>query len=286
MIRLSLLDDPRLRHGFFTREGGVSTGIFASLNCSLGSGDALADIAENRRRAMAALGLGLDKLATCRQVHGIDVVTVEQPWDDADRPRADAMVTRQRGLALGILTADCAPVLLADAEAGVIGAAHAGWRGAFAGVVAATVEAMIRAGARAERMRAGIGPCIGFASYEVGPEFPAPFLAQDPANAAFFRAAPPGPSSLRPHRLCPRAAFAGGGRLHRERGRRHRGRCEPVLFMAPDLARGREAIRTRAVGHLPCALGAHRYHRRHAPRRPRRAAAARRLPAAPPSLRA
>jgi purine-nucleoside/S-methyl-5'-thioadenosine phosphorylase / adenosine deaminase len=190
MIRLSLLDDPRLRHGFFTREGGVSTGVFASLNCSLGSGDALADVAENRRRAMAALGLGLDKLVTCRQIHGIDVVTVERPWDDADRPRADAMVTRQRGLALGILTADCVPVLLADAEAGVIGAAHAGWRGAFAGVVAATVEAMTRAGARVERMRAGIGPCIGFASYEVGPEFPAPFLAQDPANAAFFRAAP------------------------------------------------------------------------------------------------
>jgi purine-nucleoside/S-methyl-5'-thioadenosine phosphorylase / adenosine deaminase len=190
MIRLSLLDDPRLRHGFFTRAGGVSTGIFASLNCSLGSGDALADVAENRRRAMAALDLGLDKLVTCRQIHGIDVVTVERPWDDADRPRADAMVTRQRGLALGILTADCAPVLLADAEAGVIGAAHAGWRGAFAGVVAATVEAMTRAGARVERMRAGIGPCIGFASYEVGPDFPAPFLAQDPANIAFFRAAP------------------------------------------------------------------------------------------------
>jgi purine-nucleoside/S-methyl-5'-thioadenosine phosphorylase / adenosine deaminase len=190
MIRLSLLDDPRLRHGFFTREGGVSTGVFASLNCSLGSGDALADVAENRRRAMAALGLGSDKLVTCRQVHGIDVITVAQRWDDADRPRADAMVTRQKGLALGILTADCAPVLLADAEAGVVGAAHAGWRGAFAGVIAATVEAMQREGAEVERMRAGIGPCIGFASYEVGPEFPAPFVAQDPANAAFFRAAP------------------------------------------------------------------------------------------------
>jgi purine-nucleoside/S-methyl-5'-thioadenosine phosphorylase / adenosine deaminase len=190
MIRLSLLDDPRLRHGFFTREGGVSSGVFASLNCSLGSGDALADVAENRRRAMAALGLGADQLVTCRQIHGIDVVAVAQRWDDADRPRADAMVTRQPGLALGILTADCAPVLLADAEAGVIGAAHAGWRGAFSGVIAATVAAMRREGARVERIRACVGPCIGFASYEVGPEFPAAFLAQDPANAAFFRAAP------------------------------------------------------------------------------------------------
>lgn len=190
MLQTAILADPRLRHGFFTREGGVSTGIFASLNCSLGSGDAPADVAENRRRAMAALDLGPERLVTCRQVHGRDVALVEGCWDDADRPRADGMVTRQRGLALGILTADCAPVLLADAEAGVIGAAHAGWRGAFAGVIAATIETMQRHGARAERMRAGIGPCIGFASYEVGPEFPAPFLAQDPANVAFFRAAP------------------------------------------------------------------------------------------------
>lgn len=190
MIRVALLDDPMLRHGFFTREGGVSDGIFASLNCSLGSGDALAKVGENRRRALAQLGLEPDKLVTCHQVHGADVVVVDQPWAQADRPRADAMVTRQKGLALGILTADCAPVLFADPVAGIVAAAHAGWRGALTGVIAATIAAMQHEGARIERLKAAIGPSIGFASYEVGPEFPAPFLAQSAANAVFFRAAP------------------------------------------------------------------------------------------------
>ena len=190
MIRVAVLESPPIRHGFFTREGGVSTGIFASLNCSLGSGDEPADIGENRRRALAQLGLGPDRLVTCHQVHGADVVLVDRPWAQANRPRADAMVTRQKGLALGILTADCAPVLFADAQAGIVAAAHAGWRGALTGVIAATVGAMRREGAELASLRAAIGPCIGFASYEVGPEFPKPFLAQSAANAAFFRAAP------------------------------------------------------------------------------------------------
>jgi len=189
LIRSAILDSPAIRHGFFTREGGVSRGIFASLNCSLGSGDAPADVAENRRRVLAALGLGADRLAICQQVHSATVMLAEAPWAQDQRPRADAMVTRRKGLALGILTADCAPVLFADAEAGIVAAAHAGWRGALGGVVAATVAAMRREGAELARITAAIGPCIGAQSYEVGPEFPAPFLAQSTANAAFFRSA-------------------------------------------------------------------------------------------------
>jgi YfiH family protein len=202
MIRIPILESPATRHGFFTREGGVSSGIFASLNCSLGSGDASANVAENRRRVLAQLGLGRDCLVTCHQVHGAEVVTAEKPWTQADRPRADAMVTRRKGLALGILTADCAPVLFADAEAGIVAAAHAGWRGALAGVVAATVAAMRREGAELARIKAAIGPCIGFQSYEVGAEFPAPFLAQSTANAAFFR-----PASRPGHHLFDLAAY-------------------------------------------------------------------------------
>lgn len=190
MITLEALDGDGLRHGFFTREGGVSEGIFASLNCGLGSRDDAERVAENRRRAMAALALAESGLATCHQVHSASVVVVDAVWPRAERPRADAMVTRRRGVALGILTADCAPVLFADAEAGVIGAAHAGWRGAVSGVLEATVAAMVGLGAAPARIRAGIGPCIAQPSYEVGPEFPAPFLAADPADADLFRAAP------------------------------------------------------------------------------------------------
>jgi len=187
MIRLGVLEEASLRHGFFTREGGVSEGVFATLNCSFGSGDDPVKVAENRRRAMDRLFLPPDRLVTCQQVHGSEVVMADHVWPHADRPRADAMVTRVAGIALGILTADCVPVLFADAEAGIIAAAHAGWRGAVGGVLEATVAAMQRAGGRPDRIAAGIGPCIGRDSYEVGPEFPAPFLAQGPENAAFFR---------------------------------------------------------------------------------------------------
>lgn len=190
ILRSGLFATPGLRHAFFTREGGVSRGIFESLNCSFSSGDDRAAVAENRRRAMAELGLGAAALATVYQVHGAAVVRVEQPWPQGERPRADAMLTTSKGVALGILTADCAPVLLADERAGIVAAAHAGWRGALSGVIEATVAAMRREGANLAHMIAAIGPAIGFNSYEVGPEFPAPFLAQDPANARFFRAAP------------------------------------------------------------------------------------------------
>jgi YfiH family protein len=190
MITLDTLARPGIAHGFFTREGGVSDGLYASLNCGFGSGDAPENVAENRARAMQRLAVAPEALVTCYQVHSPTVVEVETPWRREEAPRADAMVTARRGLALGILTADCAPVLFADAEAGVVGAAHAGWRGAIGGVCEATLAAMAKHGARPERVVAAIGPSIAQASYEVGPEFPAPFLAEASANADFFIASP------------------------------------------------------------------------------------------------
>lgn len=181
-----LNDLAAVRHGFFCRTGGVSEGLFSSLNCGYGSGDDPAKVSENRRRAMAMLDLDGARLVTAYQVHSPDVVEVREPWSRETAPRADAMVTRERGLALGILTADCVPVLFAEAGAGVVGAAHAGWKGALTGVAEATVAAMTALGAERRRIVAGIGPAISQRSYEVGPEFPAPFLEQDARNADFF----------------------------------------------------------------------------------------------------
>jgi YfiH family protein len=187
MITLDVLDDcDAIRHGFFTREGGVSEGAFASLNCGFGSGDDPVKVGRNRAIAMDALGLAEQQLITCRQVHSATVVTVEAPWRREDSPSADGMATRRPGIALGVLAADCAPVLFADAEGGVIGAAHGGWRGALSGVMEATVAAMMALGAERSRIRAGIGPCIAQDSYEVGPEFPGRFTEIDPANGQFF----------------------------------------------------------------------------------------------------
>jgi len=186
-IKLGALDGgPRVRHAFFTRQGGVSGGPFASLNCGFGSRDNPADVERNRTIAAAQLDLAPDRLVNCHQIHGTDIVTVERPWPRTANPRADGMVTMVPGIALGVLAADCAPVLFADPDAAVVGAAHGGWRGALAGVAEATVAAMIALGARAERIRAGIGPCIGQPSYEVGPEFAARFAAEDPESPAFF----------------------------------------------------------------------------------------------------
>jgi YfiH family protein len=191
MIALGSLGEPgAIRHAFFTREGGVSAGIFASLNCGFGSGDDPAKVAENRAIAAARLGLPPAALVTCHQIHSAEIVVVDQVWTAGTAPRADGMATRQVGIALGVLAADCAPVLFADPEAGVIGAAHGGWRGALSGVVEATVRAMVGLGARRDRIRAGIGPCIAQSSYEVGPEFEARFAADDPGSGAFFA---PGP---------------------------------------------------------------------------------------------
>jgi YfiH family protein len=173
-------------HAFFTRRGGVSEGPYASLNCGFGSGDSAESVAANRARAMERLALSGDALVTVRQTHSADVAVVEAPWAPAGAPGADALVTRVPGVALGVLTADCAPVLFAEVEAGVIGAAHAGWRGGLAGVLEATIEAMTGLGADARRIVAGIGPCIHQQSYEVGPEFRATFVGGQPANGEFF----------------------------------------------------------------------------------------------------
>ncbi|MES1156349.1 MAG: peptidoglycan editing factor PgeF [Alphaproteobacteria bacterium] len=175
------------RHGFFGRAGGVSTGIYASLNAGSGSRDDADAVRENRRRIASAFGVSPERLIGVHQVHSPRAVAVKAPWP-GERPEADALVTTTRGLVLSILTADCAPVLFADTEAGVIGAAHAGWKGALGGVLANTIDLMRQMGAARTRIRAAIGPCIAQASYEVGPEFEARFLDHDGANAAFFAA--------------------------------------------------------------------------------------------------
>jgi purine-nucleoside/S-methyl-5'-thioadenosine phosphorylase / adenosine deaminase len=190
MITLDVLDTlPGIRHGFMTRAGGVSEGIYASLNCGLGSNDDRERVLENRRRVLDMVGIPARTLLTAYQVHSPDVLVVEEEWHDGPRPKVDALVTRRANIAIAASSADCVPILFADPEARVVGAAHAGWRGAIGGVLQATVKEMCGLGARPERIRAGVGPCIGPASYEVGPEFPAPFLAQEPDDARFFRPA-------------------------------------------------------------------------------------------------
>ena len=187
MITLASLNANRgVRHAFFTREGGSSAGIYASNNCGFGSNDAPDSVAENRRRSLARLDLPAEALVTVYQVHGIDVAVVDRPWHPKQAPRGDALATDRPGVALGVLAADCAPILFADTEARVIGAAHAGWRGALLGVAEATVGAMEKLGAKPRNIRAAIGPCIGRRSYEVGPEFPAAFLRQSARDADFF----------------------------------------------------------------------------------------------------
>lgn len=183
VIRAPALD--AMPHGFLGRRGGVSAGDLAGLNVGYGSKDDRASIDENRRRAVAAVLPGAE-LATVHQVHSADVVYVTHAWPQGARPKADAMVTDHPNLLLGILTADCAPVLFADAEAGIIGAAHAGWRGALAGVTDATVEAMLELGARRERISAAVGPCIAQLSYEVGEDFRRRFAEDDPGSERFF----------------------------------------------------------------------------------------------------
>jgi YfiH family protein len=181
-------------HGFFTRCGGVSQGGYTSLNCGLGSKDDPAAVEENRARVAAFLGA--DALITAHQVHGAAAVAARGTWRQVERPRADAIVTATPRLAVGVLTADCAPVLFADAAAGIVAAAHAGWRGALSGVLESTLARMEELGGRRERVGAAVGPCIGQAAYEVGPEFEAEFLGRDAANVRFFRRqAPQG----RPH---------------------------------------------------------------------------------------
>lgn len=174
-----------VKHGFFGREGGVSPGVYASLNAGTGSNDDPANVLENRRRIAEAFGVDRDHLVGVHQVHSPTAVFIDAPWA-GERPRADALVTTAPNLAISILTADCTPILFVDSEAKVIGAAHAGWRGAIGGVIENTVRLMEEHGAERSRIAAAIGPCIHQCSYEVGPEFEAEFVAADPNFARFF----------------------------------------------------------------------------------------------------
>jgi hypothetical protein len=181
---------PGIRHAWFTREGGVSQGLHASLNGGLGSQDERPRVLENRRRMAAHMGVAPERLLSVWQVHSPDAVLVRGPWPGEERPKADAMVTDQPGLALAIATADCGPILFADATAGVIGAAHAGWKGAIGGVLEATIAAMEGLGAARGRITAAIGPMLSQHNYEVGPEFVARFLEEDADNDGFFLPSP------------------------------------------------------------------------------------------------
>jgi YfiH family protein len=188
MLQAASFQKSGLRHAFFTREGGVSRGLYTSLNGGIGSNDAPTDVTENRSRMARALDVAPDQLLTLYQIHSPIVAVVEAAWPLAERPRADAMVTRRPRLALGVSTADCGPVLFADLDAGVVGAAHAGWRGALAGVTDATIAAMEGLGAARSRIVAAIGPMIRQSNYEVGAELREQFVQTDEANAALFAA--------------------------------------------------------------------------------------------------
>jgi YfiH family protein len=204
-----------IRHAFFTRQGGVSAGVYASLNGGVGSDDAPADVAENRARMAATLGVAPQCLLTAYQIHSPTVVTAERPWEAQARPRADAIVTRVPGLAAGVSTADCGPILFADGRARVVGAAHAGWRGALTGVIEATIAAMERLGADRAGMVAALGPTISQPNYEVGPEFVDRFRQADAASERFFKPTERGDHARfdLPGYIAARLAGAGVGRI-------------------------------------------------------------------------
>jgi hypothetical protein len=218
---LSIL--PGIRHGFFTRQGGMSRGLYASLNCGAGSKDNAVSVTQNRTRVAEHLGSFGDDVQTIYQVHSADALVVDQLVDRESLPKADALVTKTRGLVIGVLTADCAPVLFADADAKVVGVAHAGWRGALGGVLEATITAMEGLGAERSRILAALGPTIGPKSYEVGPEFVATFEAADAGNARFFTI-PKGRTT--PHFDLPSYVMARLGQL----GLRHADRESPCTY--------------------------------------------------------
>ena len=186
MIESDALKGAGLAHGFFTRQGGHSTGIFSSLNCGMGSGDDKATVGRNRAVVADALAVPEPQLITAYQVHSAEALFVSRPWGEGERPRVDGLVTATPGLAIGVLTADCGPLLFADLKAGVIAAAHAGWKGALTGVTESTIAVMEAHGAKRSSIVAVIGPMISQAAYEVGPEFPARFIDADAANARYF----------------------------------------------------------------------------------------------------
>jgi YfiH family protein len=181
-----LKDQDGIRHGFFTRRGGVSEGVYRSLNCGFGSSDAAEKVQENRERVAAKLGTEREKLLTVRQVHSSRAIVADAVWLPGEQPEGDALVTTARGLAIGALTADCTPILFSDSEAGVVGAAHAGWRGAKGGIIEAVLGTMEKLGARRDRILAAIGPTISQSAYEVGEEFRDAFLADGAGNETFF----------------------------------------------------------------------------------------------------
>ena len=185
-LQSSALNGDGVMHGFFGRQGGVSDGIYASLNCGYGSGDDSISVCENRTRVATWLGTDEKQLITLYQIHSADALHVTAPWSRTAPPKADAMATTLRGVALGVLAADCAPILLADHEAGVIGCAHSGWKGAIGGVAESVVQLMERLSAVRSRIRAAVGPCISQASYEVGPEFEARFAEENAGNNRYF----------------------------------------------------------------------------------------------------
>jgi YfiH family protein len=188
MLQASLLAElPNVRHAFFTRQGGVSEGVYASLNGGIGSQDSPEHVGENRARMATMLGVEPGHLVTAYQVHSPDVIVATEPWTRAEAPRADAIVTRERGLAIGVTTADCGPVLFADSDAGVVGAAHAGWKGAVGGVVEAAIDAMVRLGAKRDRIVAALGPMIRQQNYEVGSDLVERFVAAEPEADRFFK---------------------------------------------------------------------------------------------------
>ncbi len=197
-----LSDNPAIRHGFFTREGGVSEGLYGSLNCGYGSGDQADNVTENRNRVVRELGVPEAKLLTCYQEHTATAIVVEKPWSSENAPIADGLATKTPGLALGILTADCAPVLFADDKAGVIGAAHGGWQGALSGILEATLERMVELGADIANVKSAVGPCITQDSYEVGPEFFERFCVASAGNADHFK-----PSSKDGHHMFDLAGY-------------------------------------------------------------------------------
>jgi len=183
----ALRDFDSVGHAFYTRSGGVSTGVYSSLNCSYGSHDDRDAIIENRRRAMVQLDLPAHALFTCSQVHGVKIINVNGKMESVRNIEADGLVTNQRGIALGVLTADCAPIILADVDAGVVGSVHAGWRGALTGVIEAGIKSMVGLGAHVESIKASIGPCIGPRSYEVGSEFVRRFVKESRNVQTFFK---------------------------------------------------------------------------------------------------
>jgi len=188
MFKTQKLDFANVRHGFMTRQGGLSTGIYASQNCGLGSNDVAQNVLENRARVVQKLGLGQAPLVTCHQIHSASVVNVVEPWLPSQAPQADAMVTKCPNIVLGILTADCVPVLFADPIASVVGGAHAGWKGAVGGVLPNTIAAMVDLGAKIENIYVAIGPCIHQESYEVGADLRTQVLKTDAWAERFFKA--------------------------------------------------------------------------------------------------